>query len=97
MLKKVFRVGKFLGNIYLLTLCDRQTSEREAFIEEKCSFLTFFKRGEGVDSIAVSLFGNMTVETGEIYIITKEYQYQSIRVSEQNIQIINLILKRGPI
>ena len=27
-----------------------------------------------VDSIAVSLFGNMTVETGEIQIITKEYQ-----------------------
>ena len=28
----------------------------------------------GVDSIAVSLFGNITVETGEIHIITKEYQ-----------------------
>ena len=28
----------------------------------------------GLDSIAVSLFGNMTVETGEIHIITKEYQ-----------------------
>ena len=25
-----------------------------------------------LDSIAVSLFGNMTVETGEIHIITKE-------------------------
>ena len=41
-----------------------------------------------IDSIAVSLFGNMTVETGEILIITK--------VSEQKIQIIILILKRGP-
>ena len=29
-----------------------------------------------VESIAVSLFGNMTVETGEILIKTKEYQYQ---------------------
>ena len=27
-----------------------------------------------VESIAVSLFGNMTIETGEILIITKEYQ-----------------------
>ena len=27
-----------------------------------------------LDSIAVSLFGNMTVEPGEIHIITKEYQ-----------------------
>ena len=45
MLKKVFRVGKFLGNIYLLTLCDRQTSEREAFIEEKCSFFNIVQTG----------------------------------------------------
>ena len=44
----------------------------------------------GVDSIAISLFGNMTVETREIHIITKEW------VSEQKIQIIILILKRGP-
>ena len=44
--------------------------------------------GLGVDSIAVSLYGNMIVETGEIHIITKE--------SEQKIQIIILILKRGP-
>ena len=28
----------------------------------------------GLDSIAVSLFGNMTVEPREIHIITKEYQ-----------------------
>ena len=27
-----------------------------------------------LDSIAVSLFGNMTVEPGEIHMITKEYQ-----------------------
>ena len=27
-----------------------------------------------VDSIAVSLFGDMTVEPGEIHIITKQYQ-----------------------
>ena len=27
-----------------------------------------------LDSIAVSLFGNITVETGEILIINKEYQ-----------------------
>ena len=39
----------------------------------------------GVDSIAVSLFGNVTVDTREIHIITKE----------QKIQIIILILKRG--
>ena len=39
-----------------------------------------------VDSIAVSLFGNVTVDTREIHIITKE----------QKIQIIILILKRGP-
>ena len=45
MLKKVFRVGKFLGNIYLLTLCDRQTSEREAFIEEKCIFFNIVQTG----------------------------------------------------
>ena len=37
----------------------------------------------GLDSIAVSLFGNMTVETGEIHIITKEYQY-SIRTKDPN-------------
>ena len=40
----------------------------------------------GVDSIAVSLFGNITVKTREIHIITKEYQ--------NKIQIIILILKR---
>ena len=28
-----------------------------------------------LDSIAVSLFGNITVETGEILIITKEYLF----------------------
>ena len=32
-----------------------------------------------VDSIAVSLFGNMTVEPGEIHIITKDTQYQNKR------------------
>ena len=41
----------------------------------------------GLDSIAVSLFGNMTVEPGEMHKITK--------VSEQKIPIIILILKRG--
>ena len=41
-----------------------------------------------LDSIAVPLFGNMTVERGEILIDTKE------RVSEQKIQII-ILLKRG--
>ena len=44
-----------------------------------------------LDSIAVSLFGNKTVETGEILIITKESD-----ASEQKIQIIILILKWGP-
>ena len=44
------------------------------------SLLSFYEhevtceRRMGVDSIAVSLFGNMTVEPGEIHIITKEYQ-----------------------
>ena len=37
----------------------------------------------GLDSIAVSLFGNMTVELGEIHIITKEYQ-NSIRTKYPN-------------
>ena len=39
-----------------------------------------------LDSIAVSLFGNMIVDTGEILVITKEYQ----------IQIIILMLQQGP-
>ena len=42
-----------------------------------------------LDSIAASLFGNMTVETGEILIINKEYQ-------KKKIKIIILILKRLP-
>ena len=41
-----------------------------------------------LDSIAVSLFGSMTVDTREIHI--------RVSVSEQKIQIIILILKRGP-
>ena len=32
-----------------------------------------------LDSIAVSLFGNLTVEPGEIHLITKECQYQNKR------------------
>ena len=39
--------------IYLLTLCDRQTSEREAFIEEKCSFFNIVQTGGKGVSIAL--------------------------------------------
>ena len=51
-----------------------------------------------LDSIAISLFGNMTVEPREVHIITKDTVSNHIisdTVSEQKIQIIILILQWG--
>ena len=52
-----------------------------------------------LDSIAVSLFGNKTVETGEVLIITKEcIRTKDLwwsEVSEQKIQIIILDTETG--
>ena len=62
---------------------EAREKSHSASLEQKSAFqredgirtqIGAFRGGASLDSIAVSLFGKMTVDTGEIIINTKEYQ-----------------------
>ena len=67
---------------------EAREKSHSASLEQKSAFqredgirtqIGAFRGGASLDSIAVSLFGKMTVDTGEIIINAKEYQNKRSR------------------
>ena len=69
--KALFHVEGGKRKIHSASLEQKSASQRKDGIRTQ---IGAFRGGASLESIAVSLFGKMTVDTGEIISNTKEYQ-----------------------